>query len=151
MEQKDKFIFTTGIVGRAMGSGKFTGGDIQALTDLAAQAFENTFGKFAEDLPPAAQTAEPATDQLPALVLPEAKEWNIWKKDRCSHWHSSLKDATWEWLLERAKAGDDKCQTAIRDMAVNDPGDPAGKWFKANSKRAARAKTVQLMLAQSAC
>jgi hypothetical protein len=36
----DKFIFITGIVGRAMGSGKFSASEILVLTQAAAEAFD---------------------------------------------------------------------------------------------------------------
>lgn len=154
MDIKDKLIWCTGIVGRAMGSGKFTGADIQALADLAAQAFENTFGKFSEPEPasPPLQTPYKApsgperTVPMPTAVLPESKDWNLWKKDACRSFDAAFSQATWEWLLERAKAQDEGAINAIKKMASSDPGDPAGKWFKANARRAARAKAVLLMV-----
>jgi hypothetical protein len=152
MSAQDKFIFTTGVVGRAMGSGKFTGADIQALTDLAAQAWENTFGKFAE--PPEAAFAALGTippkpnetSQMPALALPEAKDWSLWKKDKCNSFDKGFRDASWEHLLERAKAKDAGVINIIKEMADSDLGDPESKWYKANERRASRAKTIQLMM-----
>jgi len=41
---QDLHIFVTGVVGRAMGSGKFSAEEIHALTNEAYQAFIQTFG-----------------------------------------------------------------------------------------------------------
>jgi len=42
-DAKDKFIFVTGVVGRAMGSGKFEPADILQLTQLACASYEEMF------------------------------------------------------------------------------------------------------------
>ena len=42
-DAKDKFIFVTGVVGRAMGSGKFDAVDIYALTKLALDSYNELF------------------------------------------------------------------------------------------------------------
>ena len=42
-DAKDKFIFVTGVVGRAMGSGKFEPADILQLTQLACASYEEVF------------------------------------------------------------------------------------------------------------
>lgn len=148
----DKFIFVTGVVGRAMGSGKFTGADIQGLTDLAAQAFENTFVHASEPPAPQQPYSPPAGPTamvpMPTVTFPESLDWGIWRADKCKSFDDYAKDASWEKLLEVAKAGDEKAIRAIKKMAESDPGDPTGKWFKANQRRAARAKTLQLMLTQ---
>jgi hypothetical protein len=44
LTEKDLFIFATGVVGRAMGSGKFGYDEIQDLTAAADAAFRKTFG-----------------------------------------------------------------------------------------------------------
>lgn len=41
---KDRLIFVTGVVGRALGSGQFGATDIGMLTKAAAVAFAETFG-----------------------------------------------------------------------------------------------------------
>jgi hypothetical protein len=41
---KDKLIFVTGVVGRAMGSGKYDPNDIGLLTKAAVVAFHESFG-----------------------------------------------------------------------------------------------------------
>lgn len=144
MDIKDKFIFVTGVVGRAMGSGKFTGADIQALTDLACQAFENSFGKFAEPAPTHNFTTQTSA-AIPSLSLPEGKDFSVWKKDKCLSFNQGFKEAPWEALLEGAKAGDNATIKALNEMASSDPGDPSGRWYKANMRRASRAKAVLLM------
>ena len=151
MDIKDKLIFVTGVVGRAMGSGKFTGADIQALSDLAAQAFENTFGSVAAAPAPAPQQpyAPPAGNmvQMPVPALPEGKPFDVWRKDKCSHWNPSMRDATWEWLLETARKPDGlQAQATLKELAASEVGDDP-KWKKANQRRIERAKAVLIMLA----
>lgn len=151
MDAKDKMIYVTGIVGRALGSGKFTGADIQALTDLAAQAFENTFGAVAAAPAPAPQPpfTPPAGNlvQMPVPALPEGKPFDVWRKDKCSHWNQSMRDATWEWLLETARKPDGlQALATLKEMANSEVGDDP-KWKKANQRRIERAKAVLIMLA----
>lgn len=148
----DKAIFVTGVVGRAMGSGSFKPEEIQNLTDLAAQAWENTFGSFADPVPAPQQPYSPpngpvGTVPMPTPTLPEGKPFNVWRKDKCLHWNKTMRDATWEWLLEQAKRPDGlQALTALKEMAASDPGDPADKWHKSNVRRIERAKAVLLMV-----
>lgn len=45
---KECMIFVTGVVGRAMGSGRFYASDLPELTETAVVAFERYLGKVAE-------------------------------------------------------------------------------------------------------
>lgn len=146
--EQDRNIFVTGVVGRAMGSGQFKKEDIQTLTDNAFQAFNNTFGTPGVVEAPATPPTVPFS--MPSPSLPEGKPFEMWKKDKCSHWNATMRDATWEWLHNTAKGPSGfQALTALKEMSVNDPGDPGAKWYKANVRRASRAKTVLAMVSSS--
>lgn len=132
-----------------MASGKFPIEDILTLTEAAFNAHTAIFGRPADAPPLGASAPAPAAPQMvpiPQPSLPEGKPFEIWSKDKCGHWNAGLRDATWEWLRDQAKAGGIQAKTALKEMAVNDPGDPTAKWYKANCKRAERAKAVLLMV-----
>lgn len=155
MDQKDQFIFVTGIVGRAMGSGKFEADDILTLTERAHDAFVAVFGKT-EAAPVPAQPQQKAAfvpPQLPSVVLPEGKDFGIWKDDKAFYgkkewdaWGKPWPDVTWAELLQHAKSGDEKAVKAIKHMAASDPGDSNGKWFESNCRKIGRAKAVLLAI-----
>ena len=138
----DKFIFCTGVVGRAMGSGKFAAGDIQALTDLAAQAFENTFGSVS-----AAPTPAPQQPYSPPAAgggdLPPFQSWaeeqiRMGKKDSPigKPWGS----VTWAEARQLVVDGDPDAVgylTFLRELQLR--GD---RYDTANAKIKAKAKAV---------
>lgn len=145
--EKDLQIFCCGVVQYAMSSGKFEADDILKLAERAHDAFVAVLGK--PDSAPAPQqphSPQPGHSAMPTPSMPESLDFNIWKGDKCGHWDGSVRDVAWEFLLEKAKAKDEKALKAINDMAVNDPGDPAARWYKSNVKRVSRAKTLLLML-----
>ena len=148
--EKDIQIFCCGVINNAIQSGQCNMALMQEWLDHAKQAFINTFGKVEEAPAPQLPYSPPSAPKMvpiPMPTLPEGKPFDMWRKDKCSHWNKSMRDATWEWLLDQAKKPDGlQALTTLKEMAANDPGDPADKWYKANVRRVERAKAVLLMV-----
>ena len=151
MDMKDKTIFVTGVVGRAMGSGKFTGADIQALTDMAAQAFENTFGPVSAP-EPQHQSAQPVQAQPQAAAgkepgPAEGKPFQLWGNDKLKLGKSTesplgkpWSEVTWAEAHQLCTGGSAKAAgylAFLRDLALK--GD---KWDASNATIKARAAAV---------
>ena len=144
-----------------MGSGKFTGSDIQALTDLAAQAFENTFGKVEAAPAPQApyraapghigSTAREVVQQASAPAF--TKPFNMWGGDKAylgkKEWEAfgkPMPEVTWGEWVSAASSGDDKAKSRLEYAAKADPGtDP--KWKAKNLERIAKARACLNMIA----
>lgn len=166
---QDLQIFVTGIVGRAMGSGKFSAEDILKLTQSAYDAFHAIMGK--PELPPqysapaapqpdpyrgAAHAGSIAHEVIAAVgngVLPEAKPISVWGGDRAYlGWKDKMLDGLpepevcWGAWHSHAAEGDARARGILEKAAAADPfkGDP--KWHEANKKRISRAKAILALL-----
>lgn len=164
---QDCFIFTTGVVGRALGSGKFSPSDVLPLSQAAYDAFCAIFGK--PEAPTAIQsrsapTAHPAQSGgpqpigavIPAAlgdILAEAKPFAIWKDDKAYYGSDKwgpvngkpIREVTWGEWLSMAEQGDEKALKSLHTMASSDP--QAGtKWEKNNRVKISRAKAVLAIL-----
>lgn len=63
-------IYVTGVVGRAMGSGKFTASEILVLTQAAGEAYDRLLDPNKPKSAPAAPVADPPfNDELPGHML----------------------------------------------------------------------------------
>ena len=151
--EKDIQIFCCGVINNAVQSGQCNLAGIQDWLDHAKQAFINTFGKVEDAPAPQLPYSPPSGPErmvpMPMPSLPEGKPFEIWRKDQCGHWNKSMREATWEWLLETAKKPDGlQAMTALKELAASDPGDTSGKYYKSNLKRVERAKAVLLMVSK---
>lgn len=149
LSAEDRARFVSNVVGQSMASGKFPIEDILTLTEAAFNAHTAIFGRPADAPPLGASAHAPAAPQMVAIPqpsLPEGKPFEMWKNDKCMHWNAGVRESTWEWLCEQAKAGSLQAKTTLKDLANSDPGDPSAKYYKSNVRRAERAKAVLLMV-----
>jgi hypothetical protein len=152
----DKHIFVTGIVGRAMGSGKFDADEILRLTERANDAFDAVFGKIesASATSPNPYTAPAPSGVMPDPVLPETLDFGQWKGDFCYYgkkeWlfeplNKPFPHVTWEELLTAGKTSDQRALKALHVIA-NDTPSTNPQWAAGSRKKIARAKAVLLMV-----
>jgi hypothetical protein len=159
-DQKDLSIFVTGVVGRAMGSGKFGHMDIPDLTKAALDAFqEHLAPKLAQSAP--AHSPPPGASGGPQKpdwhagaaavagggngVQPETKSFSIWGGDKS--YVFGRNDAIWADLLGEAQEGNAGTLELLKKTA-NGPLGEDPKWHKNNARRIGRAKACLAMLAQ---
>ena len=159
------FIFVTGVVGRAMGSGKYTPGDIPTLTKAAVDAFEESFGTNTGAAMPA-QPAVPAQTVMPAQVghsqhisvavdaiMAKAGDappgFDAWKDKKAYYGRKDamlgdkpMRDATWAELLWHARSGSDPAKQALTVMANSRP-DPGSKYYEQDKTKAERAAQLK--------
>lgn len=172
-DPKDLQIFVTGVVGRAMGSGKFDAAAIGTLTQAAVETFLSDIApKLAQaprpapsasqgppraSQPPAAPQRPPMTPQAAAGAVPPATEpFALWSHEAArfgrkdASWNGKpSRDVTWyEWYSGMVD-GDEQAKRALDIMANSDPfkGDP--KYVAGNVKQKSRALAVKALVAQA--
>jgi len=158
-DEKDRLIFITGIVGRAMGSGKFGPDDIKDLAVAASTAFFETFGDTvvvpiltkAYDGPPV-KTYAPENmggDDEPAEV--DGKPFRMWGGDkiRLGKKDSPIRGKAWgeiTWgeahqLLVRGTAGESsKTKGYLKFLSELETKDQ--KYAKSDETMRQRARSV---------
>lgn len=151
----DRSIFITGVVGRAMGSGKFGWDDIPVITERASQAFEATFGKVEAPAPQAPQPRNVGHAQsvaaISSAVLGKSAPFTAWSGEKARYgsgkWkpHRNTKlypEITWGEWLDMAKDGDEEALKILNTIASSDPGPAGGKWELDNKVKISRAQAV---------
>lgn len=158
---QDRFIYITGVVGRAMGSGKFGPDDIAVLTEAAYSAFKLTFGEpETTQIPQNPFKASPSQQSSPAPQRPqsaqsngeaepeaEGKPFRIWQGDKVSVGKKPgpggkpWAEVTWAEAYRELRKGSASTRgylEFIRDKIV-----PKGdRWDKANAEINARATAL---------
>lgn len=153
---QDRQIFVTGVVGRAMGSGKFSKEDILFLTQAAYDAFCTIFGVVEEA--PAKLAPQPAprsvgraesVASISSAILGESAPFTAWSGEKARYgsgkWdpvNGKLQpDITWGEWMEWGKDGQEVALRALHTMAQRDL--QAGtKWEKSNRIQSSRAQAV---------
>lgn len=158
---QDKFIFVTGVVGRAMGSGTFGSSQIQELTKAACDAFDAQFGApqapvaahHAPQQRPAQAPASQAHSDIPMQKGCSPEEFGSWSGQKAYYgkkeweaWGQPWPEVTWGTLLDKACADDQKAVKALTKMAEGVP--QPGEWYQANCRKILRARAVLKMAAQ---
>lgn len=169
-DPKDLQIFVTGVVGRAMGSGKFDAAAIGTLTQAAVETFLHEIAPKLAQAPrpaPSASQGLPGASQPPrpdwqggaaalgAPVGPESAPFNMWggeaarfgRKDAV--WRGKpQRDVAWYEWVDAAIDGDQDARRALDIMAKSDPtkGDP--KFLKSNVRQKSRALACQKLVAE---
>jgi hypothetical protein len=166
MDSKDLLIFVTGIVGRAMGSGKFTPGDISFLVKEARTAFEEEFGVigFAGASVPehqpvvqaqvgSSQHISVAADKIVAAAAGGSVPagFDSWKDLKCyygkAEWILEGKpwpQSTWAEVLRAAQKGNSSAFKALEHMSKKP--DPDSKWYAKDKEKSERAFQLLSML-----
>lgn len=155
-------IWITGVVGRSMGSGKFSQQDIPGLTKAAYNAWAEILDPLVASAPPPPQppaTPRPASaptrhsqpyrsappGDINPNVQPETKPYHIWEKDKAyfgsPKWErvygSLVPDITWGEWVRNAQQGDEKAIRALRKMASSEVGND--QWADRNRTKISRA------------
>jgi hypothetical protein len=174
---QDLHIYVTGVVGRAMGSGKFEATSILSLSQEARAAFVAVFGEPEAPRayqPPAAPTAQargpqPIAGDFQAAARAAAQSgtltpaadpstFNQWA-DKPSYiggkdgtkWSAPSgklwRDTTWRELLDLAIGGDGKATKLLSWASSQAPGVDP-KWRQNDIQKIGNAKAVLLMAQQ---
>lgn len=155
-DPKDLQIFVTGVVGRAMGSGKFDAAAIGTLTQAAVETFLSDIAPRLAQAPRPAPAASQGYQAVRPMAGPqnaptgnpdvpmETKSFSMWGGDKC--YLFDYKDALWTDLVTAAQNGDVTVKAALEKAAKAGLGkDP--KWHSANAKRIGRAKACLKIIA----
>lgn len=162
---QDLHIWMTGVVGRAMGSGKFSAEDIDTLADHAQNTFNRIFGEVRVEVKrydPPPQRSIPGAHPIGAVAqqivsggndVPASDErgfakWGSWgarcfvfgKNAQCPNFGKPWNEVTWEEFLQMATNEDAQALKALNRMANDEL--KGGQWEKQNRARIANAKCV---------
>lgn len=161
----DCFIFVTGVVGRAMGSGKFAAENVKHLTQTAYDAFCEVFGEPIKtnldavreaasakaDAPASVGTSkafgEVAKQVLAAASSSLASSFNSWADQR-SWLYGPAKEKTWRELLDYSIENHPEALKALTSGSKQDLSKSDPQYLDRNRERVERCKVVLAMAEQ---